>query len=134
MGFYVVGSNTTIHNNNKPLRLSPCLELKNTLSSVYPGNETAWILTRPRVYPADLLYPAASGGESVIRLSLGKLLVNQLQVVKRTNTPLKSLTNGVVDRLGVFWVVGSSPTSTIINFFRLSLVELENNLPGIPRN
>ena len=24
----------------------------------------------------------------VIRLSLGKLLVNQLQVVKRTNTPL----------------------------------------------
>ena len=76
MGFYVVGSNTTIHNNNKPLRLSPCLELKNTLSSVYPGNETAWILTRPRVYPADLLYPAASGGESVIRLSLGKLLVN----------------------------------------------------------
>ena len=27
---------------------------------------------------------------AVIRLSLGKLLVNQLQVVKRTNTPLKS--------------------------------------------
>ena len=32
--------------------------------------------------------PAVSGGESVIRLSLGKLLVNLLQVVKRTNTPL----------------------------------------------
>ena len=32
---------------------------------------------------------AESGvGEGVIRLSLGKLLVNQLQVVKRTNTPL----------------------------------------------
>ena len=31
---------------------------------------------------------------SVIRLSLGKLLVNLWQVVKRTNTPLKSLTNG----------------------------------------
>ena len=31
---------------------------------------------------------AVSGGESVIRLSLGKLLVNLLQVIKRTNTPL----------------------------------------------
>ena len=31
-------------------------------------------------------YPAVSGGEGVIRLSLGKLLVNLLQVVKRTNT------------------------------------------------
>ena len=40
-------------------------------------------------------------GVCVKRLSLGKLLVNLLQVVKRTinNTPLKSLTNGVVDRL-----------------------------------
>ena len=35
-------------------------------------------------------YPAVSGGEeSVVRLSLGKLLVNLLQVVKQTNnTPL----------------------------------------------
>ena len=32
--------------------------------------------------------PPFRGGESVIRLSLGKLLVNILQVVKRTNTPL----------------------------------------------
>ena len=32
--------------------------------------------------------PPFQGGESVIRLSLGKLLVNLLQVVKRTNTPL----------------------------------------------
>ena len=31
---------------------------------------------------------AGFGGESVIRLSLGKLLVDLLQVVKRTNTPL----------------------------------------------
>ena len=72
-----------------------------------------------RYYPQKL--PRWTGEQrTVIRVSLGKLSVNQLQVVKRTNTPLKSLTNGVVDRLGVFWVVGSSPTSTIINFFRLS--------------
>ena len=59
------------------------------LSLVSPGNETARILTGPPVYSADLLYPAVSGGESVIiRLSLGKLLVNLLQVVKRTNIPL----------------------------------------------
>ena len=32
-------------------------------------------------------YPAVSGGDSVIRLGLGELLVNLLQVVKRTNTP-----------------------------------------------
>ena len=32
-------------------------------------------------------YPAVLGGKNVIRLSLGKLLVNLLQVVKRTNTP-----------------------------------------------
>ena len=32
--------------------------------------------------------PPFQGGKSVIRLSLGKLLVDHLQVVKRTNTPL----------------------------------------------
>ena len=41
---------------------------------------------RPYIRPT--CYPAVSGGGSVIRLSLGKLLVNLLQVVKRTNTPL----------------------------------------------
>ena len=48
---------------------------------------------------------------SVIRLSLGKLLVNLLQVVKRTNTPLISLTNGVVDRPWDFgsWVRSPHP-------------------------
>ena len=39
------------------------------------------------------------GGESVIRLNLGRRLVNLLPVAKRTN----ALTNGVVDRP---WVVG----------------------------
>ena len=60
--------------------------LKNTLPLVSPGNETAWILTGPPYIRPT--YPAGSGGESVVRLSLGKLLVNLVQVVKRTNTPL----------------------------------------------
>ena len=58
-----------------------------TLSPVYPGNETAWILTGPPVYPADLV-SRRFRGKSVVKLSLGKLLVDLLQVVKRTNTPL----------------------------------------------
>ena len=57
---------------------------------------------------------------AVIRRSLGKLLVNLLQVVKRTNTTLITLTDGVVDRPWIFWDVGSNPTSTIMNFFRRS--------------
>ena len=63
---------------------------------------------------------------NVIRLSLGKLLVNQLKVVKRTNTPLNSLTNGVVGRPWVFgsWV-RSPPSTIIINFSDFPHVELE---------
>ena len=45
--------------------------------------------------------------------------LNLLQVAERTNTPLIPTTNGVVQTMG-FWVVGSNPTSTIINFFRFS--------------
>ena len=42
------------------------------LSLVYPGNETAWMLTgRPHTRPT--CYPAVSGGKSAIRLSLGRL-------------------------------------------------------------
>ena len=62
---------------------------------------------------------------SVRRLSSGKLLVNQLQVVKRTNTPLKSLTNGVVDRPWFFWVVGSIPTIHNSKLSDFPHVELE---------
>ena len=54
-------------------------------------------------------------------LSLGKLLVNLWQVVKRTNTLLSTLTNGVVSTdHGFFrsWV--QTPPSTGINFFTLS--------------
>ena len=41
---------------------------------------------RPYIRPT--CYPAVSGEESVIRLSLGRKLVNLLPVVKQTNTPL----------------------------------------------
>ena len=56
----------------------------------------------------------------VIRLSLGKLLVNLLQVVKRTNTPTNFLTKGVVGRTMGFWVVGSIPTIHNNKLFRFS--------------
>ena len=48
-------------------------------------------MTGPPVYPADLL-SRRFRGEGVIRLSLGKLLVNLSQVVKHINTPLNTLT------------------------------------------
>ena len=64
----------------------------------------------------------------VIRLSLGKLSVNQLQVVKRTNTPLFLNKWRRRQTMG-FWVVGSIPTSTIINFFRFSHGKLEKYSP-----
>ena len=47
--------------------------------------------------------------DCVIRLSLGKLLVNLLQVVKRTNTPLISSTNSVVGRTMGFLGRGFDP-------------------------
>ena len=68
---------------------------------------------------------------SVIRLSLGKLLVNLLQVVKRTNTPLNTLTNGVVGRtMGFFGSWVRSPPSTIIIFSDFPHVKLEKYSPG----
>ena len=45
-------------------------------------------VTGPPVYPAAMLSRRFRGGESVVRLSLGKLLVNLLQVGRRTNVPL----------------------------------------------
>ena len=52
--------------------------------------------------------------DSVIRLSLGKLLVNLLQVVKRTinNTPPSPQQMESSTDHG-FWVVGSNPKSTL---------------------
>ena len=66
----------------------PHVKLEKYFAAVYPGHKNVWILTGPSVYPAATCYSAVSGEESVIRLSLGKLLVNLLKVVKRTNTPL----------------------------------------------
>ena len=86
MGFLGRGFDPHIHH-NKLFQIFPTSNLKNTLPGT-PGIETAWILTEVRPYIRPTCYPAVSGGESVIRLSLGKLLVNQLQVVKRTNTLL----------------------------------------------
>ena len=43
-------------------RLSHVELEKYSLSSVSPGNETAWILTRPPVHPADLLSRRFKGG------------------------------------------------------------------------
>ena len=68
---------------------------------------------------------------SVITLSLGKLLVNLSQVIKRANTPLMPSINGVVDRL---WVLGSwvrIPPSTTINFHEF---RHEIYLPAYPGN
>ena len=69
-------------------RLSPCMSnLKNTLPGI-PRNNTAWIIDRSaRTSGRPAIPPFQGGKKSVIRLSLGKLLVNLLQVVKRTNTP-----------------------------------------------
>ena len=62
-------------------------------------------------YTAALILVAAAVPQSithnkvvfVIRLSLGKLLVNLSQVVvKRTKYPTNTFTNGVVDRTWVF--------------------------------
>ena len=61
--------------------------LKNTLPGI-PRKSNGLDIDRGPPYIRPTCYPAVSGGESVIRLSLGKLLVNLLQVVKRTNTPL----------------------------------------------
>ena len=68
----------------------------------------------------------------VLRL-LGKLLVNLLQVVTRTNTPTNSLTNGVVGRP---WVLGSwvrIPPSTIMSFLDFPRVELEKHSARYPQ-
>ena len=52
--FWVVGSNPTIHNNDF-FQTFPMSNLQQTLPGMDPGNETAWILTGPPEYPADLV-------------------------------------------------------------------------------
>ena len=62
MDFWVVGSIPTIHNNKKTFQIFPMSNSKYTLP-VSPRNETAWILTGPPVYPADLASRRFRGGE-----------------------------------------------------------------------
>ena len=64
----------------------PMSNLKNTLP-VHPGNAIAWMLTGPPVYPADLLSRRFRGEECYKAYFWVILLVDLLQVVKRTNTP-----------------------------------------------
>ena len=70
-------------------------------------------------------YLAGSGGESVIRLSLGKLLlVNLSQVVKRTNTPQipwHSINRSISTILRKSKVVGSRPVLDAPTDFFLTL-------------
>ena len=97
-GSWVRSPHRMIHH-NKLFQIFPWRTWK-ILSPVYPGNETAWVYWQVRPYIRPTCYPAVSGGESVIRLSLGKLLVNLLQVVKRTITPLidSRLLRGIVQQ------------------------------------
>ena len=61
MGFLGRGFKSHIHH-NKLFQSFPMSNLKK-LSPVSPGNETAWILTGPPEYPADLLSRRFRGGE-----------------------------------------------------------------------
>ena len=72
---------------NKLFQTFPTSNLKYTLPGI-PKKWNGLDTDRGPPYIRPTCYPAVSGGESVMRLSLGKLLVNFLQVVKRTNTPL----------------------------------------------
>ena len=71
------------------------------------------------MYPADLL-SRRFRGEGVISLSLGKLLVNLLQVSKRRNTALSSSQMASSTDHGFFGSWVQIALSTILYFFRLS--------------
>ena len=69
----------------------------------------------------------------IIRLSLGKLLVNLPQVVKRTNTPLAPQQTGSLAGPLFFWVVGLNPTIHHRLFQTFHNVELEKYSPRYPQ-
>ena len=87
MGFLVVGSNSTIHN-DRILRLSHVELEKNSPRCTQEMKPLGYAHVRP--YIRRTCYPAVSGGKSVIRLSLrtSKQVVNLLQMGKRTYPPL----------------------------------------------
>ena len=86
--FWVVGSNPTIHN-NKLFQTFPMSNLKSALPGIPRKRNRLDIDKSARISGRPAIIPPFQGGGSVVRLSLGKLLlVNLLQVVKRTNTSL----------------------------------------------
>ena len=78
--------------------------------------------TTPALPPSNNSHPwLLLGHSSVIRLSLGKLLVNLLKVVKRTITPL--IPSQMASWTNIFfwsWVQIPHTWYTITFFFRLS--------------
>ena len=87
-----------------------------------------------RPYTRPTWYPAVSEKESVIRLSLDNLLVNLLQVVKRTNTPLIPLQMASSAGPRFFWgreFKSHHPQKYFFQTFPTS--NLKSALPGVPR-
>ena len=78
MDFVGVGSHPAIHN-NKLLTTFPMIE-REKYSPWYPQEMKPLGYWHVRPYIRPTCYPADSRGESIIRLSLGTLWVNLLQV------------------------------------------------------
>ena len=85
MGFWVVGSSSTF----TTIEVSdfPHAELEKYYPRYTQEMKRLGYVDRSARISGRPAIPRFTG-ESVMRLSLGKLLVNLLQVVKRTNTPL----------------------------------------------
>ena len=72
----------------------------------------------------------------VVRLCLGKLLVNLLQVVKRTNTSLIPQQTASSTDSWFFWVVGSNPAihnNKLFQTFPMWNLKIQNTVSGISR-
>ena len=122
MGFWVVGLNPTSHQYST-ITTFPMSNL-NCALPVYPGNGTAWILTRPPVYPTDRLSRRFRGRVLYRLVWVG----NWSTICKWSNgrIPFKSLTNGVVDSAHGFLGRGfESHHLPILNYHDFPHVELE---------
>ena len=103
------------------------------------NSSTAVTSSRSFIYYCITLHVLPSGCYhywcSVIRLSLGELLVNLLQVVKRTNTPLdpnKWRRRQTMVFLGRGFKSHIQHNKLFLQTFPMS--NLKNTLPGIPKN
>ena len=118
-----------------------CFGAKNTPSSLPPSPPTAawlYIYANTHVgawyFSAPMQVVSTTIGIFVIRLSLGKLLVDLLQVVKRTNTPPIPQQMASSTDHGFVGVMSSNPTihnSKLLQTCPMS--NLKNALPGIPK-